>query len=508
MLDFIQGFLKGPKVEAAELPSPQPPKIKGRSGQATSYPTYLTSTNQPRDSSLRRNDRRLAVTDTSRLSRNRDTLSFMRDLVHSSPDLSAALNAHLRLAITSNYHAVARNLDGTFNREATNLVQQLLVRFDILPSEYDGFAGVGSMRSNSEALSKEIMLYGACAAELVLGKDRLPRKIQPISSTTVEFRPDGDRLVPVQILGGDEVNLDIPTFFYVGLDADLLDAYPSPPLESAIKPALFAEEFQAQLQRVTNRAVHPRQQVKIDMEKFMRFAPPEALHDGEAQTQFQNNFVTNIEETINGLSPQDALVYFDVMEISRETNGNISLSREWEVLKEYTEARVASGAHTLPAVLGHGAGSSNIASTETLLFIKSVAGSVQLKLNEIYSRMLTLAVRLFGVDAYVEFWYDPIDLRPESELAAFRQTKQSYMLELLSLGFLEDEEFAIEVIGKLPPAGMQRLSGTFFKSAMADGTLGTGMTPSNDGSTLNQNLKSDQPTQGRGANNRRNPVKQ
>ena len=57
--------------------------------------------------------------------------------------------------------------------------------------------------------------------------------------------------------------------------------------------------------------------------------------------------------------------------------------------------------------------------------------------------MLTISVRLFGMDVVVEFTYADIDLRPEADLAAFRQTQQMMTLEQLSYGFITDEEAAL-----------------------------------------------------------------
>ena len=103
--------------------------------------------------------------------------------------------------------------------------------------------------------------------------------------------------------------------------------------------------------------------------------------------------------------------------------------------------------------------------SETLLFMKNVEGAVQLKLNDMYSRALTLAVRLFGFDVYVQFKYAEIDLRPASELEAFKSMKQSRVLEQLSLGLITDEEASIILTGGLPPAGAPLLSGTFFRAS-------------------------------------------
>jgi hypothetical protein len=75
----------------------------------------------------------------------------MRDLIRSTPDLSAAASAYLRTAITDDYTAYAKNLDGTFNPEATALLQQILVRLNVLGNYQDGFSSIGSLRSTVRA---------------------------------------------------------------------------------------------------------------------------------------------------------------------------------------------------------------------------------------------------------------------------------------------------------------------------------------------------------------------
>lgn len=465
-------------------------------------PSWMTSTNMPTNA-IRVPDRNVAFTDISRINRAQGTRAVLRELAHVSPDLSAAVGAYLRTAITRDYFATARNPDGTANREATALVWQLLNRFDFLPDFSQGFVGASTLRTSSESAGKELLLYGACAFELVLDKALLPVRIEPVSVTNLEFKPRGGRLIPVQVIGGTEFELDVPTFFYTTLDRELMEVYPSSPMESVIKPTFFSEEFMADLQRVVKRSVYPRLEVIIDEETIRSYAPPKARQDQEAMDEYLAGVVSQIEAAVNNLNPEDAIVHQNSVKVSMLNNGNISLSREWESLENITNAKTATGAKVLPAILGHNTGSSNIASTETLLFMKNVEGSVQLKLNEIYSRVLTLAVRLFGLDCYVEFEYAPINLRPEAELEVFKSQKQSRVLELLSLGLVDDETAALELTGYLPPEGMKPLAGTMFKSqAASDENPYPG--ESNSGSTLNQNLSPDTPTSARGQNNRSN----
>jgi hypothetical protein len=485
---------------ATQLPPVEDPKVKR--GPIT-LPSHLT-TSTPGDSVLTRADRRLATTDLKTFQTGATTRVVMRNLAASAPDLSATVNAYLRAAITDRYVAVAKNLDGTFNREATALLQQLLTRFDVLHDYKDGFSGISSLRSNSESLGREALLYGGMALELVLDKARLPRKLQPVSVTQVEFRSDGENLRPFQNVAGGERDLDIPTFFYVALDQDLLDAYASPQFEASIQPILFGIEFMNDLRRIVKRAIHPRVTVEIDQEKFIKNVPLEAQHDPEKMTSYMNTFISDVESRLNGLEPEDALVFFDTIGVQLMDSGNTSLDAEYKALQGIIDAKVATGARAMPSILGHGSGSQNVASSETLLFMKNAKGAVQQKLNEIYSRSLTLAVRLFGYDVYVDFRYADIDLRPESELEAFRSMHQERVLELLSLGFLSDDEAALDLTGSLTPAGFTPLSGTGFKQAKPadpDGNnySGTGAGGGQSGGgAQNQTNKPNTPKQAKG----------
>lgn len=487
---------------ASQLPPASPPKVKSGS---VAIPSYLSSA-KPAATALPKTDRRLASTDTTSFRTGVDTKSIIRDFCAASPEMSSALFSYIRVGITNGYMAVAKNMDGTANPEATALLQQIIARMDVLPDYSEGFSGTWSLRSISESLAKEIITTGAMAGELVLGKTRLPARIQPISSTSIEFIPDNGILRPVQKVGGEEFDLDVPTFIYVALDQDLKDAYASSMMEPAVKAVIFAESFVQDLQRVARRAVHPRLFVKMVEEKIKNNMPPEAQHDNNKAVEWLNSVKAEVEDTINTLEPEEALVMYDSIDVDYLNNGNVSIGQEWKTLQDLINAKLSTGTKTMPAILGHGVGSQNVASTESMLFVKAATGAVLVKLNEFYSRMFTLAIRLFGQDVTVEFKYNDIDLRPESELEAFRSQKQSRILELLSLGMVSDEEACLQLTGKLPPNGYKPLMGTMFmsKKATADDNP-NGET--NSGSTLNQNLKSDAPTGSRGSNTKSSPTK-
>ena len=498
MLERLKSFFS---LDAAtQLPPIAPPKVRPGS---FSFPSYLKTT-KPSDAVLPQEDRRLASTDTTTLRNGADTRTILRNFVAASPELSAALWAYLRLGIPQKFTAVAKNQDNTFNREATAFTQQMITRFDLLPDySADGFTGATSVRAISESLGKELFTYGSCAGELILDKARMPKRIQPISTTQIKFSSDtpGKALVPWQYIGSEKILLDIPTFFYVSVDQSLLDPFSSSPIESAIKPVIYNEQFSNDITRIVGKVIHPRQKVSIDEEKVRKYLSPEAQMDPDKARDELNAIVASIESKINSLQPEDALVYLDSLDFVVENPSNAGLSAEYEILQQIANARLATGSKTNGTVLGFSSGSSNIASSEIMLFMKSCTGAIKAPIEEFWSRALTLSARLAGFDVVVEFKFAPVDLRPDAELAAFRQTEQMMILEQLSFGLISDDEACLALTGRLAPVGMPPLSGTRFKDKVAaDPAASDPAKPTNDGSTLNQNLKPDTPSTGRGQN--------
>lgn len=443
---------------SAELPSlPLPKGPKGQ--QATlGHRTTVTGT----ASQLRQNDRQLLTTDRLTARNVRTTQEALRTLSYSSPDLSSAIYAELRTGIPEDYVIVARDGAGNIMPEETADARMLLRRFSTLGAVDGGYGSQKSVQSLSESLARELKLYGALAGELVLGKGAVPESLVPIHVPSIKWYDDGTTVRPVQVVGGDEIDLDIPTFIYVALDQDLKDAYPASSLESAQQPIMADLDFNNDLRRTLKRAVLPRLMATIDSEAVKKFCPPDILNDPVKFAAYKNDLIQQVQNTVNGANPEDALVSFK--EVSYDLmDGGLDPSAIIERIQKVLNGKLQTGAKTLPVVLGHGAGA-NSASSETLLFLKN-ANILRVKLNEFYSRVLTVALRLMSKDVYVEFKYAELDLRPKAELEAYKSMEQSRVLELLSLGFLTDAQAGLLLTGELPPVGFKPLSGTMFRQS-------------------------------------------
>lgn len=482
-----------------QLPPVEQPKVKPKQQSVQPYAPQATPN---KSAVLIKPDRQVANTDLLTLRRGATTGQVVRDFAYASPDLSAARTANNRMALTSRYKIKAYNVaDNGFNVDATRLAYSLAARFDMVPDYSTGFSQINSLLSTCEALANELQIEGAACLELVLDKSRLPYKLVPLSASQIFFFEDDKGLRPVQRIAGVDIPLDIPTFFYVSIDQDLRRAYATSPFEAAVQPVLADQEFTNDMRRVLKRAGMPRLSVTINREELEKSIPPEIKSDPQKLVAWCTDVQNGIAATVNELQPEDALVIYDFVEVKYIDGGTGDVPDVFNTVQSIMNAKMATGAKAMPSVLGHGAGTQNVASSETLLAMKGANGTIRLKLNELLSKTFTLSLRLFGQDVYVRFELDEIDLRPDLELEAFRAMKQSRLLEQLSLGLVTDEEACIELTGNLPPAGFTPLSGTHFFSGAPTGGENPYSGTSNGGAgggAMNQSLKPGTPTQSKG----------
>jgi hypothetical protein len=188
----------------------------------------------------------------------------------------------------------------------------------------------------------------------------------------------------------------------------------------------------------------------------IRAAPPE---DQEAWLETQRK---NVEQVINGLEPNQGFALWDYVKVDY-LNSTVGAQSDPSPLLETLSGRMASSLKVPPAALAMrmSAGSQNTSSTEALLFLLT-AEAMQEPACTVYSRAFTLALRLQGFDGYVTAKFAKPNLRPDMELASFKVMHQTLVLNLLSLGFVTDDE-AAQMLGTGPLSpDHEPLSGTRF----------------------------------------------
>lgn len=443
------------------LLDPPPPKPATKPAALPSWKTQQARA----QGSLPADDRRMAVSDAEQLRYAGTTNQVVRQMAAVNPDLSATINAYLRTGIPNNYMIFARDLNGEFNVEATRIAYEVLARLTMLGDPSLGYNPTTDLRSLSESLGKELVMYGAMSAELVLNPAKQGMYINPVSVTKLEWREEDGGAYPVQNVAGKIINLDIATFYYLSADQDLLNAYATSRVEAAIQAVIADNAFLNQLRKAMARVLQPRIVATITEKIIRDTAPPEVLADATKMIAYQNAVFEGVVAQLDGLQPEDALISYDSVKyetLATSGSAGSSVSDVMKAVQKILRDKVLAGANINAAALGQDS-TSSAAATSTMLFVKN-ADLIRQKLNTLYSRILTTALRLLGQDVMVEFIYDDLDLRPASELEAFKAMRQSRVLEWLSLGMISDEECAIWLTGRLPRGKMVSLSGTMFKA--------------------------------------------
>ena len=111
----LKAYFAGP----GQLPTVPPTKPPTRPAALPSYKTMVAKAT----SVLPQADRGLANTDILTMRSTGKTPDVIRNLAAASPDLSATVNAYLRVGIPEDYTVIARDPDGVINVESTKLAQ-------------------------------------------------------------------------------------------------------------------------------------------------------------------------------------------------------------------------------------------------------------------------------------------------------------------------------------------------------------------------------------------------
>lgn len=451
-------------ADAADIPESKPLKVQGKG--VKSVPPFLGNSKGSSISNSAVNTTNLVLSDSIRAE---GTLGqTIKRLVLNSPDLSHAVETKIKTALSKNYTVIATDITGRVDTEGTELAQSFVQKLNYGSYDYTKFTRSTDLRSLSASLLYDSFRYGASCLEVVLGETRLPAYFKPIPARLIEWADDTPNSYPIYTGADTDVPLNFPTIIYSSTTQDGETPYSESPLQTAIQAAMWDFEFTQDLRRAATKNLLQRLKVTIKTEEYLKTLPLTVREDKDQLEAHINSTIADLESKLSDLDPEDSLVILDVLEADTISDANRSEDRSISILESLINGKIAAGAKILPAIIGRGE-SSNAASTESMLFLKAVA-SAQLELNILISRALTVAVRLFGLDVYVKFELEEVNLRPELELASFRSIKQATTLEQLSLGFITDEKASIELTGTLPPEGFTPLSGTGFQHNAADTT--------------------------------------
>jgi len=445
-------------------------------------------------------DNRQTVNEAISASRARNSLiGSIRELYSREGTFSSAAFSFVEVAL-SGYSAKAYNTQtGQFDLAGSLMARQIIAGFDTLFDYSQGYGDKTSFESLLEQSLLEVVLTSALCQELVLDKARFPTKINTIPFETIDWKNIGSgpkaKKVPQQNRSvGDPVLLDFPTVFVSELHRQANRAYSDSMLSAGVNNTYTYGEFLEEMRRAVRRQGHGRLVLKISIEQVMAALPPDIKADKDKLQKALDAVKANIEENLKGMNPEDALVIYDTVTPDMlKAQGEKS---DYVPLIETLSGLLATSLKSNPSMLGlRMQGSQSLSNTESLVFLK-IANAARRPVETNLSRILTLAARLYGADVYIKFRFDPINLRPDLELEAFKTMRQARTLELLSEGFLTDDEAAWD-LGTGPRApGAPPLAGTGFRRG-SKGIDATAASPNAD--PQGRALQSNEPKKAGGA---------
>lgn len=391
-----------------------------------------------------------------------NSMKLIEELMHTDPDVSAALNAYLT---TSDTEMLFRVVDsaGETSRDGQKVLESIMYKiFDI--SDYSlGFQSKPSLREFLEGLRYMLLMRGAIGCELVYDKTLQPSEIRNVDMNTIKFKETSSGVFkPVQETKNvKNLSLDIPTFFTARYKQNPTSPYNYSFFTSAINTIAARQVVINDLYRIMKVVGYPRITLKVFEEVLKNRAPKEVQKDVKLFTQWMNQQLSSIANKFDGIRPDQPFAHTDSVEATilnqRQPGSGLQVSEIIDTLNAQNQA----GLKVVATVLGRGESGVNTASVEARIFTLS-AESVNGPIADIMSRILTLALRMAGFDGKVKVWFRHAELRPDLELESLRIQKQTRLLKDLSLGRIGDEYYNIEMYGFSAPEGAEELSGTHF----------------------------------------------
>lgn len=362
------------------------------------------------------------------------------------PDVSFAIWNFLRIGNCDYDIEVIKLNTGKPYPKGEKDILEIIRRLE-LPNP-DRFESSKSFDKVLNQLMLSCVTRGASALELVLtpGMDDVAF-FAPVDPITIDFKLENDRYIPYQ--NEEKISLDIPTFFYEGLDEAIDDPYGRSPILGAINMIMFQLQILTDIKAVVHNQGYPRFDIKIIEEVLLRRMPVTIRNNENKKQEWLNNRLREIIKMYNELDPDDAFVHFDSIEVGMAggKEGGRGAMIDPEKLMRSIDYLIMSGLKTLSTILGRsGAQTESYAKIETKLYLKGVE-AIQGVIERLMSRALTLALNIRGQQGVVKFKYKPVEIRTELEKAQFEQIHLQNIAYKRDQGWIDQDQASNEAVG-------------------------------------------------------------
>lgn len=415
---------------------------------------------------------------TSRLSDNVTDLTQF--LATNDPDMSAALNGYLTLADTEPV-VVVRDFDGQIDPDATKIVYDLMRLLGTRVDYTLKFSIKPGLRAICESLRWMLLVRGGLAVEAVVGKQLEPREIRIVDPKDITWNESklGDPK-PTQVVSGlPDIDLNLPNVFFSYHRRDPTTLYPRSFFVSSVNTIAARQQVINDLYRVFRLTGYPRIAISVVEEVLQKNAPVDIARDAVKLREWKRAFMAQIGVEFAALRADQAFIHSDAVEPGMVNEKNpaaqLDLSKVVDTLNDQNQAALK----TMGTIIGRGESGVNTASVEARIAAMN-ADELNNPISYILESCFNFWLHLEGIQGYCEVKFKKVELRPEMELEPQITMKASRMLQDLSLGIITDNEYALQMHGRLPPDGYTELSGTGFMPVAGASVDASGVSPNSD----------------------------
>lgn len=436
------------------------------------------------DSILSSQDYKAHLSDIYSDRTSNDSRTLLKSLFKYDSDISAAVHAYMTVANTTPRFLVYSQ-DGVLDRDGQNQFHSV-IRNLVQKNDYSvGFSFSKSMRELAEDLRYMVLLRGGLSVELVFNKLLLPVELRQVDLANISWYEKAPGVYkPEQSVSetGEKISLDIPNFFVKHYRQNPTEIYSESQFVSSINTIAARQQVINDLYRIMQKTGYPRIEATVVEEVLRKNAPAEMQSNEVKMTEWIKARMDDVGTSLSSMRPDDVWVHTDAITgkvfNDKGPGQSLDVSKIIEVLNGQNQAALK----TVATVIGRGESGVNTASVEARIFSLS-AESLNGPIADLFSDAFTLALRLSGYQGYVECKFDPVELRPDTELEPQRVMRQTRLKADLSNGLITDDEYHLLMYNRPRPDSSPELSGTNFmdqSQAQANTDVASNVSPNSD----------------------------
>lgn len=371
---------------------------------------------------------------------NLSVANLQNTLVRAHPDVSFAVWNYLRLGNTDLNIRVFKLNGNPWPQAEKDL--ELLVRKWEFPS-IEGYSKSRSIKKIINQLLQSAVVRGAVALEAVLtdGDDDI-QFLAPVDPASITFEIKGGRYVPTQ--DNKRVSLDIPTFFYEGVDEYVGQPYGRSPIMPALSIIVFQMQVLNDLKMVIHKHGFPKDDIVVLQEAIEKRMPMNIKMNEVAKKKFYQEQLSVIKDAYEGMEVDDSFVHYDSVTVNqgsgKVSGGGGGQIVDLRVVIDAIDNLIMTGLKTHSTVLGRRSqgNTESFAKLEIKLYQRSVQAFQEL-IAGVLSKVFMLALNLYGKQGIVEVKFDEVDIRTMLEKAQFEGVHMANIVRKRDEGWIDND---------------------------------------------------------------------